>query len=283
MTVATDPSLDSGQPDKLGLILRVGLFVLIGWLGWVIIPVLLLPLAGLLAASALSTFAAAALANAITVRVYERGRMSDLGLGWTPSSGREFLTGAALGMCAALLILVIPLALGFARFSRVPLPEHPLAAFAFVSITLLFGAAGEEMLYHGYAFQLLIRSLGSFATILPVGVLFGLAHIVNENVNTLGILNTMAMGVLLGFAYLRTGALWLPIGLHFGWNFTLPLFGVNLSGFTMGVTGYALNWRAGALWSGGAYGPEGGLETTLVVVALFFVLPRLVLDTRRTS
>jgi hypothetical protein len=130
------------------------------------------------------------------------------------------------------------------------------------------------MLFHGYAFQLLIRSLGAFATILPASVLFGMAHASNQNATLLGLVNTAFWGVLLGYAYWRTGALWLPIGLHFGWNFTLPLFGVNLSGFTMGVTGYGLHWRVGDLWSGGGYGPEGSVLTTAIVVALFFVLIR---------
>jgi len=64
----------------------------------------------------------------------------------------------------------------------------------------------------------------------------------------------------------------LPIGLHFGWTWTLPVLGVNLSGFTMGVTGYSMQWKVGDLWSGGAYGPEGGLLTSAVVIALFFYL-----------
>jgi hypothetical protein len=42
----------------------------------------------------------------------------------------------------------------------------------------------------------------------------------------------------------------------------------------MGVTGYALHWKAGALWSGGGYGPEGSVLTTVVVIALFFVIHR---------
>jgi hypothetical protein len=96
----------------------------------------------------------------------------------------------------------------------------------------------------------------------------------NQNVTSLGVVNTIAWGGLLGYAYLRTNALWLPIGLHFGWNFALPLFGANLSGFTMGVTGYALHWRVGDLWSGGAYGPEGGLLTTAIVAALCWVVHR---------
>jgi membrane protease YdiL (CAAX protease family) len=280
----TGASVPHNAPDKLGLVLRVGFFVVIGWIGMAFIPVLLLPVTGLLAASALSVFAAAAIANAIVVRVYERGRLSDLGLGWSPSSGRQFFTGAGLGAGGALVIVAAPLALGLARFTPAPGVEHRWAALAFVSITLLFGAAGEEMLFHGYAFQLLIRSLGSFATILPAGVLFGLAHAGNQNATAVGVFNTMIWGVLLGFAYLRTQALWMPIGLHFGWNAILPLFGVNLSGFTMGVTGYSLTWRVGAgeawarqftWWSGGDYGPEGGVAATLVAAAVFvFVLRR---------
>src|SRR6266513_588831 len=98
----------------------------------------------------------------------------------------------------------------------------------------------------------LLRAVGPFATILPVSVLFGLAHSTNQNVSPLAVVNTVLWGVLLGYAFIRSGDLWLPIGLHFGWNWTLPLLGENLSGFTMGVTGYAMHWKAGVLWSGGA-------------------------------
>ncbi len=115
-------------PDKRGLLLRVGLFIIIGWIGMAFIPVLLLPVAGLLGASALSVFAAAAIANASVVRVYERGRLSDLGLGWTPHSGKQFFTGLGLGGGGALVIVVLPLALGLVRFAPAPGVEHRWAA-----------------------------------------------------------------------------------------------------------------------------------------------------------
>jgi uncharacterized protein len=169
-------------------------------------------------------------------------------------------------------------AAGAASFEKVPGSEHVWASLAFVSFVLLFGAFGEEMMFHGYAFQLLVRRLGPFATILPAAVIFGLAHMDNPHSSLLGIGNTMLWGVLFGYAYLRTNALWLPIGLHFGWNVALPMFGANLSGFTMGVTGYALHWTAGNLWSGGDYGPEGSLLTTAIVVVLFFVLHRFTVE-----
>ncbi|HEY2844916.1 MAG TPA: type II CAAX endopeptidase family protein [Bryobacteraceae bacterium] len=264
-------------PDKQGLALRVGLFILFAFMGLLFFPSILQPLGGIVVTSTLSTFAAAAVANAIVVRIYERGRLADVGLGASPSAGREFLTGAGTGIAAAVCVVLVPVALQIAKFQRAPaVVEHPWSAFAFGSVAIFFGAMGEELLFRGYAFQLLIRSLGPFATILPTSVIFGLMHAANPDASALGILNTVAWGVLLGFAVWRTGALWLPIGLHFGWNVALPLLGTNLSGLTMGVTGYALSWKVGVLWSGGGYGVEGSLLTTLAVVGLFFGLRKLI-------
>jgi membrane protease YdiL (CAAX protease family) len=268
-TAATSP------PAVLGLAVRVGLFALIGWIGVTVFAFLFYPISGLLVAAAMSVFAAAAVANAIAVRVFERARLADCGLGWSATSAREFFAGAGTGMGLAAFVILVPLALGQVRFAAAPGSEHPWLSFPFVAIMLLFGAAGEEMLFHGYAFQLLVRRLGAFATILPAAVLFGLAHLSNQGANALGVANTMAWGGALGYAYYRTGALWLPIGLHFGWNLMLPLLGANMSGFTIGVTGYALEWKGSGLWGGGSYGPEGGIPTTVAVVVLGFLLPRL--------
>ena len=264
-------------PDKQGLILRVGLYILLAWMGLLLFPAMLLPLVGIVVASTLSSFAAAAVANAVVVRIYERGRLADVGLAASPVSGREFLTGAGAGVTAVLCVILVPLALRMAHFQRAPaVVEHPWASFAFDGLALFFGAMGEELLFRGYAFQLLIRSVGPFATILPTSVIFGLMHAGNPDANALGIVNTVAWGILFGYAVWRTGALWLAIGLHFGWNVTLPLLGSNLSGFTMGVTGYTLQWNAGVLWSGGGYGVEGSLLTTGIVVVLFFALRKLI-------
>jgi membrane protease YdiL (CAAX protease family) len=87
---------------------------------------------------------------------------------------------------------------------------------------LLAGAAGEEILFRGYGFQMLIRTLGPAGAVLPVGVLFALLHAGNPHATWLGLTNTAGFGILFGYAFLRSRDLWLPIGLHFGWNLTLP-------------------------------------------------------------
>ncbi|MDQ6759910.1 MAG: CPBP family intramembrane metalloprotease [Acidobacteriota bacterium] len=263
--------------EKLGVALRVGFFVLLVILGITIFPILINFLAGpgaYLLTAALSTFAAAAVANAIPLRIYERGQLSDIGLGWSAASRRNLALGMIGGIGSALVVLIGPILVRAAELEPVQDSQTQWGSLMLVTVVLLFGAVGEEMLFRGYGFQILMNALGPYATILPVSVLFGLAHTQNQNVGALGILNTILWGVLLGYAFLRSGDLWLPIGLHFGWNWTLPLLGQNLSGFTMGVTGYAMHWKTGVLWSGGAYGPEGSLLTTAAVGALVYYLHR---------
>jgi membrane protease YdiL (CAAX protease family) len=143
-----------------------------------------------------------------------------------------------------------------------------VGSFAFLTVALLAGAAGEEMLFRGYGFQVLLRGLGDWSTILPVGIVFAALHAVNPHATWLGLANTAGFGILFGYAFVRSHDLWLPIGLHFGWNFTLPLFGVNVSGLTMRLTGFNLEWSAGALWSGGEYGPEASILTSAVLLLL---------------
>ncbi|MBI4873156.1 MAG: CPBP family intramembrane metalloprotease [Acidobacteria bacterium] len=267
--------METSRPKAwLGVALRVGVFAFLEIAGLMVFAQVMMPVAGYLTTSVLSTFAAAAVANAIALRIYERARLADIGLGWSAASRRNLLLGLAGGAGAALLVTLAPLAARLAEFR--PDPDNPAdwGSFAFLAFALLFGAVGEEMLFRGYGFQILIAKAGPFTTILPVSVLFGFAHAGNQSASWMGLLNTMLWGVLLGVAFVRSGDLWLPIGLHYGWNAVLPLGGANLSGFKMGVTGYKMHWFAGALWSGGDYGPEGSLLTTTVVVALFGYLMR---------
>ena len=273
------PPVSTAEQRKklLGVLLRVGVFALIAALGYYFVFPLIIAFLGapVLVISTLGTFAAAAVANTLALRIYERGNLSDIGLGWTAASRRNLSLGMLGGIGAAIPVIVLPLVLRVADFEPVPNERLHWPSLLFVSILLLFGAVGEEMLFRGYGFQVLVKGIGPFATILPVAVLFGLAHSQNLNFGPLALFNTILWGVVLGFAYLRSGDLWLPIGLHFGWNWSLPLLGANLSGFTMDVTGYAMHWKTGGLkiWEllgGGSYGPEGGLLTTAVAIGLFF-------------
>jgi membrane protease YdiL (CAAX protease family) len=266
------------RADTYGIAVRVGLFAFLELLGLYAFGSVLAPWAGVVATATVGTFLAAFITNAFTVRIFERLSIGDLGLNWNQSSIRNLLWGLGGGAIAALAVIGPPLLIGIAKL--VPAPEQPanLRSLIFVSTLLALGAVGEELLFRGYGFQLLLKHTGPAATILPVSVLFAAAHTL---ATPIGLANTFLWGVILGFAVLRSGDLWLAIGLHCGWNWSLPLFGANLSGMRMSVTGYELQWSAGPLWSGGEYGPEAGLPTTAIVILLGYALWRAPVATQR--
>ncbi|MBV9084589.1 MAG: CPBP family intramembrane metalloprotease [Acidobacteriaceae bacterium] len=225
-------------------------------------------------AGTIGLFAAGCVANLLTMRIFDRRPLTDIGLGGGQGARRNLLLGVVFGAGTAALLLSAPLLAGSGHL--VPRAGSNVSWYTllFYLAAAMFAAAGEEMIFRGYAFQLLVEKIGPFATVLPAGVLFGLAHSMNPYASQLGVVNTILWGILLGFAFLRSHDLWLPIGLHYGWNAVLPLFGVNLSGLTIDVTRYSYAWDLAPIWSGGAYGPEGGLLTTIFVVVLFFALAR---------
>jgi membrane protease YdiL (CAAX protease family) len=264
--------LKRNDPVRAGL--KVGVYVLLyvlvvfflgplfGWLGGILVGVIF---AGL---------AAALIANAYALRIYEGKHLADIGMRWNSDAARNLGLGVLGGAGAAVCALLPPIVAGVARFRSDASADVNLATIVFVPVLLLMGAAGEEILFRGYGFQVLLRTMGPYATIVPVGVLFAILHASNPNAEQywLGLVNTAGFGILFGYAFLRSRDLWLPIGLHYGWNVTLPLFGVNISGITMKVTGYVLEWSVGPLWSGGEYGPEASILTTLLFVLLWLFL-----------
>lgn len=255
-----------------GVAVRLSAYALLVFAGLNVFGWVLALAGGYLVSSAAGVFLAGVIANALAMRIFERTHLANVGLLWNPASVRNLLYGLAGGIGAAAMVLLVPLAAGLAELAPAPGAEVHWRSLLFVSVALAFGAAGEELMFRGYGFQILLKAAGPLASILPVSVLFAFMHAGNLNITWLGLLNTGLWGLLLGLAFLRSGDLWLPIGLHFGWNWTLPLFGVNLSGFTMELTGYAIHWKIGPLWSGGDYGPEGGMLTCFVVVGLVFYL-----------
>jgi len=92
-----------------------------------------------------------------------------------------------------------------------------------------------------------------------------LSHLANPNWSLLAIVNLTVGGVFLAFAYLRTRQLWLPIGIHIGWNFFQgPVFGFPVSG-TDSFTLINHTVNGPELLTGGAFGPEAGLINLLIV------------------
>jgi hypothetical protein len=94
----------------------------------------------------------------------------------------------------------------------------------------------------------------------------------------MAMLGLFASGVWFSYALLRTGQLWLPIGLHIGWNFFEGVvFGFPVSGLDI-YRLIRITVDGPELWTGGAFGPEAGLVLLpglLLGVALIYVYTKL--------
>jgi len=215
---------------------------------------------------------AATISGALTMAIFESRKLSDLGLHWNAAARRNLLAGIAIGVAGVSLVVFPAVFVGFAHFEMAPNAGVSLPGALFTVALLFCGAAGEEIAFRGFPLQILMHGYGSWTSILGMGALFGVMHRFNPGATTLSTINTAGFGILFGVALLRSHDLWLPLGIHFGWNATLPLLGVSLSGFTIRVTEYQLVWKAGDLWSGGAYGPEASLLASFVLLILFAVV-----------
>lgn len=196
-----------------------------------------------------------------------------LGICLSPAVPREVAQGMALGAALMVAVFAIGVLSGGIAFSWRP-PD--LGLLLGLLLVFLFAAAIEELVFRGYAFQALIEGLGIWPATVIGSVLFGVAHASNPVASWLGLLNTSLAGVLLAVVYWRSGSLWLPTALHWSWNVTQgPLLGLPVSGLAMPTA--LLDCRIAArssLWTGGDYGPEGGLVLSVLAVALIVLLAR---------
>lgn len=130
-------------------------------------------------------------------------------------------------------------------------------------------AVGEEIVFRGIMFRLLDSQFNLWVALIISAIVFGAAHIINPNatvVSTVGI--SLATGVLFGllFKYYRT--LWVPIGIHWSWNFVQgTVTGCPVSG---GAPDYSILQSVTSgpeLFTGGLFGPEASIITMIAGLA----------------
>ncbi|HMW35060.1 MAG TPA: type II CAAX endopeptidase family protein [bacterium] len=133
----------------------------------------------------------------------------------------ELAWGLLIGFVMLTIAVLIPYAMGYVslQFATEP-PSYFFSGLAFNLLLFIVVGFNEEILFRGYIFQATGEGLGFVGATLLYSLLFGAAHLGNPNVSLFGIINIVLAGVLLSLAYIKTRALWMPIGIHIAWNFT---------------------------------------------------------------
>jgi membrane protease YdiL (CAAX protease family) len=192
------------------------------------------------------------------VRSVERRRPDELGI---PRAAGWLALGATAGAGLFGVVYVLLGALGAVAFEGF----GGVSGLGVALAVAIASAVGEEIVFRGVLFRLLEERLGTTIALNLSAVAFGFVHAGNRGatwVSTLAIV--LESGALMGLGYVATRTLWLPIGLHFGWNFTEGgIFGAAVSGGQ--YTGLVVGPLSGPPFiTGGAFGPEASIAAVAV-------------------
>jgi membrane protease YdiL (CAAX protease family) len=130
----------------------------------------------------------------------------------------------------------------------------------------------EEILFRGIIYRILEQWLGTKIALLIPALIFGIAHITNENATFLGLIGAALGGLLVSISYTYSKRLWLPISLHLGWNFGQIIFGSNLSGMDEFGIMLRASIEGPKFLVGTAFGVEDSILSLIFTLILFLLI-----------
>jgi membrane protease YdiL (CAAX protease family) len=220
-------------------------------------------------------------------RFLDKRPFADFGFHLNAGWWLDLFFGMALGALLITAVFLTELVLGWVKItgafeSLVPGTPFWLAILIPAALFLCVGFY-EELISRGYQLRnaaegLNLPGVGPRNAVLLAWVLssafFGYLHATNPNATLLSTVNVAVAGLMLGAGYVLTGELAIPIGLHVTWNFFQgAVFGFPVSGLKVGgATFLSLDQGGPDLWTGGRFGPEGGLLAPVAMVAGVFLI-----------
>ncbi len=241
--------------------------------GWLIYP--RLSLENLPDGINLSHFIIQALIVTLSVflsrRYLDRRTFISLGLRWNRQTVLDLLFGFWLAGFLMGLIYNLEWIAGWLKFEGFAWQQLPWYSVLFQSLLGLLSVGitvswFEELSDRGYLLQNLKDGLNlPWALFLSSGI-FAARHLANPSASWMSTLGIFLAGIFLAYGWVRTRQLWIPLGLHAGWNFFEGIvFGFPISG----IDGFHLinQTVSGPEWiTGGDFGPEAGFVMILASV-----------------
>jgi membrane protease YdiL (CAAX protease family) len=171
----------------------------------------------------------------------------------------EWACGAALGVLIGLLTLAPLWGWGDYRIEGVGNVDPLLRQVPEMALVSAF----EELLMRCVVLRIAQQAWGTRSALVLSTLLFVAAHLPG-GISFIGALVTAAASLAFSAAYLITGRVWLPMGVHFAWNYLFAaVFSVPVSGHE--AKGWLHGSMTGPAWlTGGSYGVEASAVALVV-------------------
>ena len=213
----------------------------------------------------------------IYLRFLDKREWATFGLDFRGPWFRDLGLGILLGAALVSAIFTVEWRMGWFNIRAFAWDILPPKEFWILLCVAFIGtiaaAVLAEISFRGYLLQTLQGWLGTPAAVIITSLLFGFLHLLNADVGGRVIyfvpFALTLFGVMLACAYLARHSLWLPIGLHFAWDFCeYHVFG--LAGQSSDSTPLLMTSRTGwPFWAGyshSSFGPEIGLLGVLAML-----------------
>ena len=210
------------------------------------------------------------------VKVIEKNSLSTLGF-----VKKNWLKYLGLGILLSLLQMgVIALVYQVGGIGTFELNELSLEPILFIlglfPFWLLQGGT-EEVATRGWLLTRIAARTNLPLAIAISSSLFGILHMGNAGVTFLSVLNIILDGVLAGLLFIYTDSIWLVVAQHGTWNYVQGnLLGFQVSGTGADASIFTFTMGSGPDWlTGGEFGAEGSIITTLVLLVSVVIVYRL--------
>ena len=210
------------------------------------------------------------------VKVIEKNSLSTLGF-----VKKNWLKYLGWGILISLLQMgVIALVYQVGGIGTFELNELSLEPILFIlglfPFWLLQGGT-EEVATRGWLLTRIAARTNLPLAIAISSSLFGILHMGNAGVTFLSVLNIILDGVLAGLLFIYTDSIWLVVAQHGTWNYVQGnLLGFQVSGTGADASIFSFTMGDGPDWlTGGEFGAEGSIITTLVLLLSVVMVYRL--------
>jgi len=181
---------------------------------------------------------------------------------------KEYGIGALAGLGMMAVVVLVGMVTG--SLSLKFNPEAGIGMLVLLFAGFMVQGMAEEVLCRGYFLVSLARkNRNVWMGIIVSAIAFGALHLANAGMAPLALVNLVLFGIFAGVYFVKRGNIWGIAAFHSVWNFAQGnIFGILVSGNDFGTTVFTstINEEM-ALINGGAFGLEGGILTTIVLVA----------------
>lgn len=198
-----------------------------------------------------------------------------LGLDFKRHALKDYGHGFLLGIANFMVIFLILLAAGHVNIRMAPL--NPLLIKSLLSYFIAFNCAAmfEELLNRGYPFQAFMEGTRPWIATVVVSLTFVGGHASNPGFAWNNAVFFFIHSVLYCILYLMTRSIWVPIGFHFSWNWIQgSILGLTVSGMEVQDSLFICQTEGPVLLTGGEFGIEGSLISTVISIILIILLLR---------